>query len=212
MSRGNLCVAILTVFVLTHVVGCGPSKNSPEKSNGSPDKPGPGTSKAPDTRSGTIKLTSSAFEHNGTIPDKHTGVGGDASPPLSWSGAPAGAKSFALICDDPDAGDEPFVHWVIYNIPGDVTELPEKVERKPEPSSPKGAQQGKNGGFESGYFGPMPPPGKPHRYVFKIYALDSKLNLAPDDTEKPALLEAMEGHILADGELIGKFERKKKAD
>jgi Raf kinase inhibitor-like YbhB/YbcL family protein len=165
-----------------------------------------------------MKLTSTAFSEGGTIPEEYSGVGKDVSPPLAWSGVPEEAKSFALICDDPDAPSRakprpegPWVHWVIYNIAADVTELAEAVPRKAEPGQPAGARQGKND-FPSdnvGYRGPMPPKGSgPHRYFFKIYALDRQLDLATKDANKASLLAAMKGHILGEGQLMGTFERK----
>lgn len=152
-----------------------------------------------------MKLTSSAFASGQPIPVKYTGQGKDVSPPLEWSGAPAGTKSFAIISDDPDAPVGTWVHWVIYNIPANVTKLDENVPAKE--SLPDGTKQGVNDFGRIGYGGPMPPPGKAHRYFFKIYALDTTLNLKPRAT-KQDLLKAMEGHILAQGELMGTYQRK----
>lgn len=156
-----------------------------------------------------LNLTSSAFENDGTIPEKYTGDGDNVSPPLSWSLAPDGTKSFALICDDPDAPGATWVHWVIYNIPADVSELPEAVADEAELSSPKGALQGTNDFVENQYGGPAPPPGPAHRYFFKIYALDTMIDLDSSSATKDELLSAIEGHILASGELIGKYGREK---
>jgi Raf kinase inhibitor-like YbhB/YbcL family protein len=165
-----------------------------------------------------MKLTSTAFEADAVIPAKYTGVGDDVSPALSWSGAPEGTASFALICDDPDAPSRkaprkegPWVHWVIYNIPPDVTELMEAVPHGTDLTSPDGARQGLNdfGDNNIGYRGPMPPPGSgPHRYFFKLYALDTMLQLEVEGATKASLLAAMEGHILGEGKLMGTFERK----
>jgi Raf kinase inhibitor-like YbhB/YbcL family protein len=165
-----------------------------------------------------MHLSSAAFDNGAAIPAKYTGAGQDVSPPLSWSGVPGGTKSFALICDDPDAPSRakprpegPWVHWVIYNIPAGTSELPEGVSREAEPIRPVGARQGKNdfGSDHVGYRGPMPPKGSGvHRYFFKLYALDQELDLAPQETTKTSLLAAMRGHILAEGALRGTFERK----
>ncbi|HLQ45216.1 MAG TPA: YbhB/YbcL family Raf kinase inhibitor-like protein [Planctomycetaceae bacterium] len=164
-----------------------------------------------------MKLHSTAFAHEATIPTKHTGEGADASPPLAWSEVPSGTKSFTLICDDPDApsrkrpAPQPWVHWVIYNIPVTVTSLPERVARSSKLNSPIGACQGHNSwpSDNVGYLGPMPPPGSgPHRYFFKLYALDTELNVSPEQATKLAVLDAMQGHVLAVGELIGTYERK----
>jgi Raf kinase inhibitor-like YbhB/YbcL family protein len=162
-----------------------------------------------------MKLTSSAFADETKITAKYTTVGADVSPPLAWTGAPTGTKSLALICDDPDApsprkpGPEPWVHWVIFNIPGDATALPEGVERKPEPKQIAGARQGKNSWTSDniGYRGPAPPPGSgPHRYFFRLYALDKQLELTPG-ASKAELLKAMAGHVLAEAQTFGTYER-----
>jgi Raf kinase inhibitor-like protein, YbhB/YbcL family len=151
-----------------------------------------------------LKLTSSAFTQNGEIPVKCTGEGEDLSPALSWSGAPAGTKSFAMIVDDPDAPDPKapkmcYVHWVLHNIPANATSLPENATKS---GLPAGAVQGINDWGKQEYGGPMPPIGV-HRYFFKLYALDTELNLSAPT--KPELLKAMEGHILAKAELMGTY-------
>ncbi len=144
-----------------------------------------------------MELTSSAFKNGGAIPEKYSAYGENVSPALSWSGAPEGTKSFALIMDDPDAPrPEPFVHWVLFNIPSSVQAIAEGKQ-------PVGAVQGHNGRDATGYFGPRPPSGN-HRYHFKLYALDSILDLKEGAT-KPDLLKAIEGHTLAKGELIGTY-------
>ncbi len=160
-----------------------------------------------------FKLSSSAFDAGKPIPRKYSGEGNDVSPPLAWDGAPEGTKEFALICDDPDAPTpKPWVHWVIYGIAADVRQLPEGVKREPQLREPVAAKQGKNSwdsGATIGYRGPMPPPGHgTHRYHFKLYALDIPLELAPSAT-KDQLLAAIKGHVLAEAELIGTYERKK---
>jgi len=151
-----------------------------------------------------LTIKSSAFETGGMMPAKYTCKGEDVSPPMSWGAVPEGTKSFALICDDPDAPFMTWVHWVIYDIPADVTELGENTPK--EKTLPDGTLQGRTDFRKIGYGGPCPPPGGPHRYFFKLYALDAKLNLGPGLTKKK-LLEAMEGHILEQAEVIGKFKR-----
>lgn len=151
-----------------------------------------------------IKVTSTAFQEGTTMPTKYTGDGNDVSPPLAWSGIPDGAKSIALICDDPDAPVGTWVHWVLYNLPPNTAELAENVPR--QDTLPNGARQGRNDFGKIGYGGPAPPPGPAHRYYFKIYALDAVLDLKPGDT-KTQLVKAMEGHILAQGQLMGKYQR-----
>ncbi len=152
----------------------------------------------------SFELTSPAFENGDTIPEKYTGDGGDLSPPLRWTDPPEGTQSFALISDDPDAPVGTWVHWVIYGIPRTERELSEGV--RDAKTLDNGARQGKNSWPKIGYGGPAPPPGKPHRYYFKLYALDTELALGPGAT-KEALLRAMEGHILAEAELLGKYGR-----
>ncbi len=133
----------------------------------------------------------------------------DLSPPLAWSGAPAGTKEFALICDDPDAPSaQPWVHWVLYKIPADAKSLGEGIPRQANPPTPAGAVQGTNSfpKDDIGYRGPAPPKGKPHHYHFHIYALDTTLPATPG-LDKEKLLAAIKGHILGEGELIGTYQR-----
>jgi Raf kinase inhibitor-like YbhB/YbcL family protein len=151
-----------------------------------------------------MQITSTAFTEGQPIPEKYTCSGEDVSPPLTWSNAPAGTKSFALITDDPDAPMRTWVHWVIFNLPSATTSLPENTPKSPE--LPDGAKQGVNDFHQIGYGGPCPPPGKPHRYYFKIYALDTMLDLRSGVT-KEELLKAMEGHALGQGQLMGRFQR-----
>lgn len=155
----------------------------------------------------TLIITSEAFQHNGAIPNDYTCDGRDISPPLEWTGLPAGTKSLALIVDDPDAPDPAapkmtWVHWVLYNIPPTAVGLQEDVE----PSAlPDGVQEGTNDWRRTRYGGPCPPIGR-HRYFHKLYALDTVL----PDLNKPSkdkLLKAMEGHILSKAELVGTYER-----
>jgi Raf kinase inhibitor-like YbhB/YbcL family protein len=153
----------------------------------------------------TLRLTSSSFEAEKPIPAKHTCTGADVSPALAWSGAPAGTKSFALIVDDPDAPDpaapkRTWVHWVLYDIPANVTSLAEGADTKA-----LGARDGNNDWGAPGWRGPCPPIGR-HRYFHKLYALDTVL---PDlgRTDKANLLAKMQGHILAEASLMGTFAK-----
>jgi len=159
----------------------------------------------------SIKLTSSAFAEGQTIPTRYTGDGDDVSPPLAWEGVPDGAQELALICDDPDAPTaEPWVHWVIYKLAPTLQELPEAIPASLRIGTPIRALQGKNSwpsGRTIGYRGPAPPPGHGvHHYHFKLYALDGELDVEPG-LDKNALLSAMDGHILAQGELVGTYQR-----
>jgi len=150
-----------------------------------------------------LKIKSSVFNEGEIIPQKYTCDGADISPPLAWDGAPVNTKSLALISDDPDAPMGTWVHWVIYNIPPAVKELPENIP--PTKTLENGAQQGTNDFGKIGYGGPCPPRGI-HRYYFKLYALDKVLDNEPGLT-KAELLKVMEGHIVAQGQLMGRYQR-----
>jgi len=155
----------------------------------------------------TVTITSPVFSHNGEIPTRHTCDGEDISPALEWSGLPEGTKSIALIVDDPDAPDPAapkmvWVHWVLYNIPPSATGLPEDV--KPQ-DLPSGTKEGLNDWKRTGYGGPCPPIGR-HRYFHKLYALDVVLPELGKPTKRD-LEKAMEGHILAEVELVGTYQR-----
>ncbi len=151
-----------------------------------------------------IKITSSAFTDGGMIPSKYTCDGKDMSPDLSWQGVPQDTKSIALICDDPDAPMGTFVHWVLFNLPADTTQLPENYPE--DETLGDGVRQGITDFGKTGYGGPCPPSGT-HRYFFKIYALDTVIDMV-SLVDKPKLLEAMDGHILAQGQLMGKYKRR----
>ncbi len=152
-----------------------------------------------------LVLTSTEFQNGGLIMRRYTCDDVDMSPPLEWGNVPPGTKSFALICDDPDAPSGTFVHWVIFNIPPNERILLEQIPGDDILSD--GTKQGKNDFGKTGYGGPCPPPGEPHRYFFKFYALDIMLDLEPGIT-KADLEEAMSGHIIQKGELMGKYKRK----
>lgn len=151
-----------------------------------------------------ISILADAFRDGDTIPAEYSCDGRDVSPMLSWGGIPAGTKSIALIMDDPDAPRGTFVHWVFFNIPAETQKLPKAIPKNQTLSD--GSRQGMTDFGWVGYSGPCPPPGKPHRYYFKVYALDTKLELPPG-ASKAELEKAMKGHILAKGELMGKYGR-----
>jgi Raf kinase inhibitor-like YbhB/YbcL family protein len=151
-----------------------------------------------------INLTSPDFDEGGSIASRYTCDGLGISPPLSWDSVPSGTRSWALIVDDPDAPGGIFVHWVIYNLRPDTRRLPEDVPNRQTLSS--GAQQGVNGAGGVGYTGPCPPSGT-HRYFFKVYALDTRLDLGGGATAV-RLSDAMEGHVLAEGQLMGTYRRR----
>lgn len=152
-----------------------------------------------------IEVKSTAFQNEAMIPKLYTCDGKDISPPLSWGVVPAEVRSIVLIMDDPDAPRGTWVHWVLFDIPADTKGLAENVPRTP--SLPNGARHGSNswGSKKIGYGGPCPPSGT-HRYYFKIYALDTKLDLKPGTTADQ-VQKAMEGHVIAEGQLMGRYKR-----
>ena len=157
-----------------------------------------------------LQITSTAFTEGQPIPQKYTCQGNDVSPPLKWINVPANTKSLALIADDPDAPDPraprmTWVHWVLYDLPATATELAEDIAKAQTLSN--GAKQGLTDFKRVGYGGPCPPPGGAHRYFFKLYALDILLNLKAGAT-KNDVLKVMEGHVLAQGQLMGTYQRK----
>jgi Raf kinase inhibitor-like YbhB/YbcL family protein len=153
-----------------------------------------------------MQLTSTAFKEGQPIPAKHTCDEKDLSPPLTWSGVPAEAKSLVLIADDPDAPVGTWVHWVLYDVPAATTELQEDLPKGQY--LPNGAKQGLNDFKRLGYGGPCPPAGKPHRYFFRLFALDAPLGLKPGATRKE-VEKAMAGkHVLAQGQLMGTYKRR----
>jgi Raf kinase inhibitor-like YbhB/YbcL family protein len=151
-----------------------------------------------------IQLTSTAFADGQPIPAKYTGDGRNVSPPLAWTNIPPGAKSFALIADDPDAPSGDWTHWVMYNMPSIEVVLSENIAKTE--TLDDGRKQGKNSFGNIGYDGPAPPRGKAHRYFFKLFALDAMLDLKSGAT-KADLLKAMDGHVLGEGRLMGTFQR-----
>ncbi len=181
---------VLAVTVLPATGGSAPKRARPARENAM-----------------TLQLTSPEFKHQGEIPQRHTCDGEDVSPALAWSGAPAGTKSLALVVDDPDAPDPAapkvvWVHWVIYDIPPEATSLPAAVTAR---TLPMGTREGLNDWKQTGWRGPCPPVGR-HRYFHKLYALDVVL---PDlgRPNKAALEKAIKGHVLAQAELVGTYQR-----
>jgi Raf kinase inhibitor-like YbhB/YbcL family protein len=171
---------------------------------GGPDPVG-GADKSQLPKIMNLSITSTAFAEGQPIPQKYTCQGSDISPPLIWTNVPPNTKSFALIADDPDAPMGTWVHWVLYDLPAGTNALREDVAKTQYIAG--NARQGINDFRRLGYGGPCPPPGNPHRYYFKIYALDRMLALQPGAT-KPDVENAMKGHILAEGQLMGTYQRK----
>jgi Raf kinase inhibitor-like YbhB/YbcL family protein len=155
-----------------------------------------------------MEMTSTAFKPGGTIPARHTCDGEDLSPALAWTGVPEGTKSLALIMDDPDAPPGTWVHWVLYDLPAPTRGLPEGVAKQErlKDGSTHGACWGVDRFSRVGYYGPCPPPGKPHHYNFRLFALDTRLDLPPKKTVTD-LDQAMKGHILAQATLTGLYGR-----
>ena len=151
-----------------------------------------------------LEIKSSTFQNGAKILVRYTCDSLNVSPSLSWAGASAKTKSFALICEDPDAPSGMFIHWVIFNIPKEKNGLEENVPKKDLLTD--GTAQGKNSSGKTGYTGPCPPPGKPHRYFFRLYCLDTKLSLK-QPVNKTELEMAMKGHILAEAQVFGTYQR-----
>lgn len=183
-------LATLLLAVLTAAgIACGPSRPS-----GKEAKPAM-----------TMQLSSPSFADGASIPVQFTCQGADLSPALNWSAPPEGTASLALICDDPDAPAGTWVHWVVYNLPPTVRSLPEGVPKSQE--VPGGGLQGLNDFRKVGWGGPCPPPGGPHRYFFRLYALKAPLPLPPG-ASRAQLDRAMQGQILGTGQLMGTYRRR----
>jgi Raf kinase inhibitor-like YbhB/YbcL family protein len=179
-------------------VGCGSPADPPDTFSRA-------TSNAPGTK---MTVTSTAVENGQPVPKRHTGDGGDVSPPLAWSGVPEGTKELALLAEDPDAPQpQPWVHWVIYKIPADTAGLKEGIPRTEQVAEPAGAVQGNSSYGTVGYRGPAPPKGHGvHHYHFRLYALDVELDAKPG-LDKAGLLRAIAGHVLAEAGLVGTYKR-----
>ncbi len=187
--RLTTALALLSVGLL--VAGC-------RAKSGSPPSPSPGEAPA------GLVLASPAFAPGAPIPRKYTCDGDDVSPPLSWTNAPTATQAFALVVADPDAPGGTWIHWVIFDIPGTATGLSRAIP--PAARLPDGSVQGVNSWGQVGYGGPCPPEGGRHRYLFRLYALDTRLERGAD-IAAAGLMEAMEGHVLAQAELMGVYRR-----
>jgi Raf kinase inhibitor-like YbhB/YbcL family protein len=191
MTMRKFAFVVLLAFVFS---ACGKTEKPPEK-----------TEQAEKRATGmALSISSTAFKDSSTVPKKYTCDGQDVSPPLAWTGVPLKARSLALICDDPDAPMGTWVHWVLWGLPPSTPSLPEGLPK--DATLPGNIMQGMNSGQQVGYQGPCPPPGKAHRYFFKLYALDAELNIS-GKVNKTILEEAMKGHILAQGQLMGTYGR-----
>ena len=203
-----LCAAIFA----TLLISCGPQRAETVTKTQEPTdaevQPNVTTASAtallPTETSMPFTLTSPKIEEGGVIPRDFACTGANKSPQLDWTAPPSGTQSFAIVFNDPDAGSHGFVHWVVYNIPGDARSLPAEISVAPE--IPSGGVQGSNSWERMDYGGPCPPEGSTHNYVFTLYALDALLELEPGAT-KAELEEAMRVHVLAKATLTASFSR-----
>lgn len=189
----TLCLLLVAAVLISSCRGEAPSNSNAVAPPASPTP----------QQKAELNITSRAFAAGGMIPKEFTCDGANTSPQLAWDSGPEKTKGFALITDDPDAPGKTWVHWVAFNIPANVKELPANVPAQEAISV--GGKQGTNDFKKVGYGGPCPPTGA-HRYYFHLYALDTELNL-DSSTTKDQLLKTMEGHVLAEGELMGKYQR-----
>ena len=195
--------ALVALLLLT-CAGC-KSQVTPAATTPPAARPAAATAAPGGAKTGGWKLTSSAFADGARLPTKYTQDGAGVSPPLTWTISPAAAKELVLICDDPDAPEGTFTHWVVYGLDPGVSALPEGVPTTPAVAEP-GMEQGMNSAHHVGYVGPQPPPGKVHHYHFQLYAANTKLNLTPS-MAKDEVLSAMEGRIVGKAELVGTYSR-----
>ncbi|HZZ89791.1 MAG TPA: YbhB/YbcL family Raf kinase inhibitor-like protein [Caulobacteraceae bacterium] len=198
--------AMLALALL--VAGCGRGSTRTEATMDHPQRSPEALSLArvePRSRAATLEMVSDALGADGSIDLRHTAYGNNLSPPLRWTPV-EGAGAYAIILEDPDAPQEkPFVHWMIWNIPGTSDQVPEGLPNQAHLVTPQNAIQGKNDNGSSGYFGPRPPSGTGlHHYHFQIFALDGPLTVKPD-ADLRTLVDAMKGRVLADGELVGTY-------
>lgn len=187
-------VALLVVIaaaVIAYVVTS--FRNTPGMGEGAPPASG-------------LSLSSPAFQNNGLIPARYTADGANVSPPLQWQGTPAGTKTFALFVEDQDAPNGAFTHWLIADMPWQVSALPEGIAAADVISGAVSAVQGENGYHKPGYGGPQPPAGKPHRYTFRLYALDDGLDM-PGGFSKAQFRAAIAHHVLGEATLVGRYGR-----
>ena len=159
---------------------------------------------APATGGAQLTVTST-FRNDHAVPERYTQFGANESPPLHWSRGPEGTQSYVVLVEDSGVHrPEPIFHWVLYNVPADVTRLPTHLPTTPELQTPAGAMNGLNIRKQPGYMGPKPPKGQTHPYHFEVFALDEKLSLSPDMATRDAVVDAMKGHVLAEGQLVGR--------
>ena len=208
MTQFNNCIALVCLFATLGLASC--AKKEPRAGDShtgavSQENQGGDTAASMPTHMMAISIQSSAFMQGADIPEMYTCDGKNVSPHLSWGEGPSGTRAWALIMDDPDAPSKTWVHWVLWNLPDSTRTLSSGL---PSGDLPGGGRQGKNDFGKQSYGGPCPPVGKPHRYFFRLYALDTPLKLAAGAT-RDDVDRAMEGHILGRGELMGMYARPK---
>jgi hypothetical protein len=157
------------------------------------------------TTTTTLRLSSTAIRDGQPIDDRYTARGDNNSPQLAWEDVPQGTQELALLMFDPDAPGADFVHWIVYGMPPGMNGLDEGLPGETHPDEREPFMQGRNDSGRTGYFGPMPPPGKPHHYHYRLYALDKKLNL-PANVDKGQFRQAINGHVLAESEIVGTYQ------
>jgi Raf kinase inhibitor-like YbhB/YbcL family protein len=200
----KLALIFMSFLLLTFFSIGGCAQPVPTEQKPPPEEIVPRPEPPPDASKAAFDIASSAFAAGAEIPVKYTCKGENVSPPLGWGQSPVGTASFVLIVDDPDAPLEAFTHWLVFNLPPDTRGLTEAVPKDDKLAS--GALQGKNGFGKISYAGPCPPSGSAHHYRFTLYALDKPLDLAAG-ASKEQVITAMEGHILAQSQLIGIYQR-----
>ena len=164
---------------------------------------------APAKGGASLTVTSSAFKNGGALPELYTQNGQNISPPLSWSAGPAGTKTYVVLTEDSGVSrPQPVFHWVLYNVPADVTRLPQALPTDAKLADPAGAENGLNIRKAAGYMGPKPPAGQTHPYHFEVFALDKRLEIDPSDADRNAVVAAMKGSVLAEGEIVGMYTGK----
>lgn len=167
------------------------------------------TTLAPANAGTRLTVSSSAFRNRRALPVRYTSFGAGESPPLNWSKGPAGTQSYVVLVEDSGVHlPQPIFHWVLYNVPASVTRLPANLPKTPELTTPAGAMNGLNIARRPGYIGPRPPKGQEHPYHFEVFALDETLSLSPDMASRNAVVDAMKGHVLAEGEIVARVRGK----
>ena len=203
MTRVTIRIAAACLVSLAWLPGC--AKKEPAAAKEPAAEQTHASAGSQESTMMAIEIESSAFMQGATIPEMYTCDGKDVSPPIKWGEGPGNVRAWALIVDDPDAPSKTWVHWVLFNIPGSTRSLSASVPTTGD--LPEGGRQGKNDFGKPGYGGPCPPVGKPHRYFFRLYALDGPLDL-PAGATRDQVDRAMEGHVLGRGELLGTYARR----